>query len=175
MFSSGLSTSIIRLDNKCNLVGEVWSLLSFMVARHWTRGSKPDGYFTQGEEVKVLDSMNDSCNTRITENCNSMGSVRLRSTGSWGRSTNGCSRPSTCVRHYSRGSQASSAPSRPWRKARCTLQRTKPLWTNASAFSSKESMSCLALSIPWLDTTIRDHLFSFLFGPQTIPYRRLSI
>lgn len=69
--------------------------------------------------------------------------IRLRSTGSWGRFTSGCLSPSMCRRLCFRGSQASSAPYRRWRRARPTLLRTRPLWTNASAFSSKESMCWL--------------------------------
>lgn len=70
-------------------------------------------------------------------------SVRLRLTGSCGQSTSGCLSPSMCRRPYFRGSQDSSAPSRHWKKARPTLQRTRPQWMNASAFSSKESMCSL--------------------------------
>lgn len=72
-------------------------------------------------------------------------SIRLRSTGSCDRSTSGCLSPSTCQRLYFRGSQDSSAPFRLWRKARRTLPRTRPLWTSASAFSSKESMCCCSV------------------------------
>lgn len=72
--------------------------------------------------------------------------VRSRSTGSCGRSTGGCSSRSTCRRPCSRGSRDSSAPSRRWRRARPTPPRTRRPWTNASAFSSKESM----LPFVWL-------------------------
>lgn len=65
---------------------------------------------------------------------------RLRLTGSWSPCTSACSSRCTCARPCSRGWQVSSAPSRPWRRAKRMQPRTRRVWTNASASSSRESM-----------------------------------
>lgn len=68
--------------------------------------------------------------------------IRLRSTGSWEQSTNGCLSPSMSGKPCFRDWRGSFAPYRRCRRVRPTLLRIRPLWTNASAFSSKESTCC---------------------------------
>lgn len=87
---------------------------------------------------------------------------RLRSTGSWDQCISGCLNPCMYVKLCSRGWLASSAPSRPLRKARCMLLRIRPQWMSASAFSSRGSTwlkrilalwgnNCLKSEIAWIN------------------------